>query len=62
MDKYMNKEGLINYDFNNNKDSLLEHKYGGNSLNNEDEKNDYNKRSTYNIEEEFPNKLKNNHN
>ena len=62
MDKYMNKEGLINYDFNNNKDLLLEHKYGGNSLNNEDEKNDYNKRSTYNIEEEFPNKLKNNHN
>ena len=64
MNKYMNKEDLIknNYDFNNNKDSLLEHKYGGNSLNNDDEKNNYNERSTYNIEEEFPNKLIKHHN
>ena len=60
MDKYINKEGIRgNYDLNDNKDSILEHKYGNKSSNSEiNNGNNIIIRNTYNIEEEFPNKLK----
>ena len=56
MNKYRNEDGNYqnNYNVNNNnKNSILEHKYGNIISNNDNKNDDYVKRNTYNIEEEF---------
>jgi chromosome segregation ATPase len=62
MNKYINTGGFIENGGNSNKNSLLEHKYGDNSSYPENIKSDNGKRTTYNIEEEFPNNLVKSHN
>ena len=55
MNKYRNEGGnnQNNYNLNNNKNALLEHKYGNLNSNNDDNNDKKITRNTYNIEEEF---------